>query len=112
MNTSKTTEIQSNNLQLAFFQSLKEASRATKLFLWDEEFKNIPWADGPLSLVVPSKAIPLLKARGLKFQVLKPITEADLTPEQDKALKEDKAILFGCWGAMFFLRCVSSSALK
>ncbi len=101
-------EINTADLQLAKFQSKKELCRANSFFRKDKKFTNFPWATGPLSLVAPSKAILLLKTNGLKFYVKKPIKESDLTPKQNRSLDEDKAILFGCWGAVFFLERISS----
>lgn len=101
-------QIQNNDLRLISFQSLKECSKVISLLRKDEELKNFPWTTGPLSIIISSNAIPLLKAKGLTFRVIDPIIESNLTPKQDMALKKDKAILFGCWGATFFLERVSS----
>lgn len=96
---------QNEDLRLAFFSSLKEKSRARLLFREDKTFQNIPWDDSPpLSIVMPLRAIALLKKRGLSFQIKEPVTEDSITPEQRRAWNERKTIRCKCLcGATFFL---------
>lgn len=108
-----TNDVRREDLRLAFFFSSKELSDARSLLSKDEEFKDVLWDDSPpISLVMPSRAIPLLKNKGFNFQVKEPVMEESLTQKQWQAWKEDKAILFGYmfWGLFeveFFLERVS-----
>ena len=107
-------EINLTDLRLAFFLSLNELKTARLLFREDKDFQGIPWDDSPpLSLVIPSRAVALLKKKGLFFQVKEPSTQDSLTPQQHKALDENKAILCKClFGATFFLERISPTFEK
>lgn len=96
-------------LRLADFPSLQELTKASLLFKEDKEFQNIPWdSSPPISIVTSLRGITLLKKRGLSFEVKDPIPESGLTPEQKKACKESKALVFrSLFGVRFYLEKVS-----
>lgn len=97
------------DLRLALFPSLEELRKASLLFKEDKEFQKIPSQHWALTIIMPSKAITLLKKRGMSFKVKEPITEDGPTPEQKELCKEGKAMLFkSLLGAVFFLEKVSA----
>lgn len=96
-------ELRGTDLRMLIFPSRKEYERGIHLFIRDEELSKIPYTMTPkpmgrgydTAFVVPVTAIPLIKAKGLKFRVVEPIAMSDLTPKQRKALRQKKAFLIG-----------------
>ena len=78
-------------LRVLIFRSRKEVYKALEL-LWptderDKEVSGIPFeTSGANELVVPVGAVTLLRAKGLKFRAVQPITLHDLTPRQYKEM--------------------------
>lgn len=101
------TGLQSKDLRMIFFSSWEEFRKSHPLFHEDKKLLGVPYQIAPGSLVVPKSVVPLLRKKGLKFDVIKPIVEDELTPEQDVAVASNKAILIQRGGAIFFMRRVS-----
>jgi len=95
-------KLQSKDLRMVCFHSWKEFLERP-FFPEDEDLKGFSYQIGPCAIIVPVRAVPLLKKKGLKFDVLEPTTESDLTSEQNKALKNNKAILYSYGDVSFFM---------
>ena len=67
-------QIKREDLRLVLFLSSEEEFKAFELFGEDEEFQNVPHerSPAPLSLVMTSQGIKLLKKRGVSFKIIKP----------------------------------------
>jgi len=91
--------LRGTDLRMLVFPSRKEYDKGMHLFYTDEEVMGVPFVMSPkvgkgfAALVLPAAAIFLLRAKGLKFRVVEPIAEADLTPKQRKELKRKKIYL-------------------
>ena len=104
-------EMQAKDLRMLVFSSWQERARCKQLFEEDEELKNFIYLDDSRSPVVPEKAVPLLRKKGLKFQALKPITtdtsksltKDDFTPKQRKLIQQRKAYSVKIRGLALFL---------
>lgn len=93
--STRTLDVQREDLRLAFFHSTEGLEQACSLFSEDKEFKNIPCDDSPapLSFITTEKGISLLKNKGTTFfQVKEPATRNTVSPRQLKALQEGKAV--------------------
>ncbi len=88
------TEVQNKDLRMLFFFSTEEFHKVAPLFQEVKELRYITHEIGQCSLIVPTKTVPLFKARSLKFHVLKPINETDLTLKEVNDLKKGKADLY------------------
>ena len=83
--------LQIKDLRMLFFSSHEERIENKLILREDEELKDfahIAYSGFP---IVHAKEIPMLRKKGLKFKVSKPITYLGLTPKQRKLLGERKA---------------------
>ena len=97
-------EMQTKDLRMLFFSSEEERLRNGQILRQDEELKDFAYmAFAPLP-VVHAKAIPLLRKRGLKFQVSKPVVYSTLTSGQRKLLGEKKAFFREIGSLVFLIR--------
>ncbi len=97
-------EWQEKDLRMLFFSSEEERVRNRQILRQDEELKDFAYmAYDPLP-IVHVKAIPLLKKKGLKFQVSKPVTYSTLTPAERKLLGEKKAFFRKVGDLVFLIR--------
>lgn len=99
--SANSTDLRNKNLRMLCFPTWEEFWKRPSFT--EEDLRSFPHEIGPCALIVPAEAVPLLKARGLKFDVLAPVTKSDLTPRQKKAWKNNKAVLYGFGPVMFFL---------
>lgn len=90
------------NLRMLCFSSWEDFLQRP-FFPDDQDLRDFPYQIGPVSIIVPVEAVLVLQARSLKFDILEPVTESDLTPQQDRALKSNKAILYRCGEVVFFM---------
>lgn len=75
-------------------RSRKDLELAVHLCWNDEELRGVPrdWVPDRLSLVVPAEAVPLFKAKGVRFTVSTLIDPAELTPERRAELRRRNGI--------------------
>ncbi len=120
-NATATPKIKREDLRLVLFLSSEEEDKARDLFREDEEFQNVPYEESPapLSLIMTSKGIKLLKKKqkDISFRVFKPTATDDLTPEQIDIGKERKVLVAQLMFHMkikvtFFIENVSFTATK
>src|SRR3989344_3576786 len=103
--TTITAKIKREDVRLALFPSFKEYEKADLLFSEDKEFEKIPLEDSPLplSLIMTTEGISLLKMKGIKiFRVAEPIAIEDITRQQREFLEANKAV----WVHSYFLGIV------
>lgn len=85
---------QKKDLRVLFFSSNEERLKNKKIIREDKELKDfVHLAYSPLPIVHVT-SIPLLRKKGLKFQILKPVELSALTPKERRMLGERKAFVF------------------
>ena len=89
--------MESKDMRMVLFSSVEEFERGRSLFPKESGFSPLS------SLIIPKKALAILKSSGLKFQALEPFNKDDLTPEENKDIDENKARLISIGGTLFFI---------
>lgn len=73
------------------FRSTKALDAAIAVLWKDDELYGLPRAHvGDNTMIVPTEAVPILKARGLQFKESRVLSAAELPPEEIDRLRREQ----------------------